>query len=127
LAKKTLRDLGLGTLERQQTGLNNAQSWIRNSAALTVPQMFNISSMFLTPSQVFEMDFQNQTQQFSRDWMEEQLDWGSDWKTLTGKAISNFDQQLQNPMFSMIGTAGGAVAKGVGGAIGQQLGASLLS
>jgi hypothetical protein len=107
----TARELGIGTLERQQSGLNNAQSWIRNSAALTTPQMFNTASMFLSPESTFQMNFQNQTQKFSRDWMNNQLKWGSKFTTLLGKSMADTDASLSG----MIGMGAGGAATGGGG------------
>lgn len=121
---RTLRDLGISTLQRQQLGLNNAQQWIRQTAAMTTPNMFNMTSMFLTPESVFQMDFQNQTAQFQRDWTQNQLEWGSDWKTLTGKAMADFDKQVMDTGFGMLGMFGGGMLGGAGGMLGGGGGSS---
>lgn len=108
---RTLRDLGLQTIQRQQQGLSNAQSWLKSSASYAMPQLFDMTSMFLTPAQTFQMDYQNQMAAIGIGNYNNAMEWGSNWKTLLGKAISEEGQSLSNMgsfnMGSMFGGGGG--------------------
>jgi hypothetical protein len=55
------RDLGLTSLDLTQRGLNSAQSWISTMAKINQPAMWDFTSMFVTPGQQAEFDFQNQS------------------------------------------------------------------
>lgn len=48
-----LRDLGLDRLKMMVQGITSAESWITNAAQTSVPQLYNISQMFLTPQQLY--------------------------------------------------------------------------
>ena len=68
------RDLGLSSLQVTQQGLSSAESWMKMSNQLYGSQMLNLSSMFLTPSQVYAGTNEQNTQQFQQEWMQNQID-----------------------------------------------------
>lgn len=68
------RDLGLRELDVISKGLSSAESWLRTTASLYEPSMLNLSTMFLTPTQQYQMENEQNLQQFQQQWMGEQID-----------------------------------------------------
>ncbi len=62
------RDLGLTSLQITDKALDSASRWMASTKALSVPGQFNVASMFVTPAQMAENEWSNQTSQFQRDW-----------------------------------------------------------
>ena len=67
------RDLGLKEMDVINKGMDSAQSWLRTSAAMYEPSMIGVKSMFLTPEQQYQMENEQNTQQFQHDWMKNQI------------------------------------------------------
>lgn len=65
-----LRDLGLGVQQQKQRGFQN---FLALGQATRAPQ-FDLTSMFLTPSQRLATAIQQNEQQFNRDWLKAQID-----------------------------------------------------
>lgn len=63
------RDLGLTSLQLTQQGLSSAERWMAGLKNLSVPQAFDVTSMFLSPSQRLNAAQGNVTGQFNRDLM----------------------------------------------------------
>ncbi len=59
----TARDLGLTSLDLTGRALDSASRWMASTKQLSVPDQFNVASMFITPEQ-----------QFSRDWLKAKVD-----------------------------------------------------
>lgn len=72
-ADLTARDLGLTSLQLTQQGLASAQSWLQTANNLYAPGRFNVSSMFVTPSQQASFDVEERNAQFQRQWMQNQI------------------------------------------------------
>lgn len=105
-----LRDLGLTSLGIQQQGLSNF-----SSLASMVPQtpMFDITSMFFTPQQRLDFEFQQNQAQFQRNLMFEQVEAAPDpARAALGREIDRFFNTAAQ--FGMM-AAGGAMGGGGGG------------
>ena len=101
-ASKSLvaRDLGLTSLDLTQKGIGSAQSWMQTMNSLFSPGEINVSSMFVTPEQMFNADMSNQ-----------QNKWGTQW--------------LKNQVNAMPDPATAAISKDLGGAV-DSLASSIL-
>lgn len=69
----TARDLGLTSLNLTQQGLDSASRWIQTSKSTAVPGQFDVSSMFVSPSQQISVDTANNSNAFQRDWLQNQI------------------------------------------------------
>ena len=74
------RDLGLKSLDliekgftATQSALTSTEKWLANTAALSTPGLFNVSSMFLTPTQQYEINAREREGAFQRNWLEAQI------------------------------------------------------
>ena len=63
----TARDLGLTSMQLQNQGLAQAQSFIQQQRAYGMVQPFSVSSMFITPAQRVNALQNQQTAQYNRD------------------------------------------------------------
>jgi hypothetical protein len=71
----TARDLGLTSLGIMNQGISSAESWMSTVNSIASPQMFNMTSMFVSPQQQFDDTMQNQTAQFQRDYVSNMSDY----------------------------------------------------
>jgi len=65
----TARDLGLTSLGLISQGQDSAQRWLQSATAPS----FDVSSMFISPSQRIAMRTAERDTQFNRDWMNSQV------------------------------------------------------
>lgn len=105
------RDLGLTSLSLTQQGLSNSESWLKTINSIEQPQLWNFTSMFVTPGQVMAQDTSERNSQFQHDWTQNQLNWQSSLGYLAGNEIQSDSSQLN----SMIGSVAGSAAGGAGG------------
>ncbi len=110
----TARDLGLTSLNLTQTGISSEESWAKLMSSLYMPGQFNISSMFITPQQEFNAQFQNQESKWNTQWLKNQV------------------SAMPDPQWQAIGSALGGVADVAtsyftAGAMGQGIGKGLAS
>lgn len=68
------RDLGLTDLQMTQAALTSLESWTSNMAKLYEPGMSNVGSMFITPKDMYQASATNAQNQFSQQWMQNQVD-----------------------------------------------------
>ena len=101
------RDLGLTSLNMTQKGLDNATRWIATAkAAMTAPQ-FDVTSMFLSPSQMVELKFKQEGAALAQRNMQ---------------AAADSQYSMSNLLGGVLGQAGGAMT-GIGlGQAGAQSG-----
>jgi hypothetical protein len=64
----TARDLGMTSLSLTSKGLDSANQWMSQMKSTALPSMFNLSSMFITPEQQAQNEWQNQISSFQRNW-----------------------------------------------------------
>ncbi len=119
-AKRTLRDLGLTSLDITQRGITNAQSWMRNSAALAMPQTFNLASMFLTPQQQMTFDAQQHLLQFENQlgrWSlpNSQEIWGAELSQMGGQLTGLGMGGMGGGLGGLFGGGGRGGLAGLGG------------
>ena len=111
------RDLGLTSLGITQQGLNSAEKWIQGIAAISNPGLFNFSSMFLTPTQLYQINSAERTGQFQRDWATNQVNAEYAPGTIVGRAIIKESDQtsafINNIASSFAGAAGGMAMGGM--------------
>jgi hypothetical protein len=111
----TARDLGLTSLNLMGEGISSAESWLSTVSSIASPQMFNMSSMFVTPQQQFTDTMENQTQQFQRDYVSNLNDWQHSLGYAAGQDVMNTGNTLLS-MFS--GIMGGGSSNSGDGASG---------
>lgn len=103
----TARDLGLTSLNLMMAGNTAAESWVKTMDSIAAPGMFNVSSMFLNPQQVFQDTLENQTSQWQRDWLKSQLSSAYSPNNIIGQSLINTDAQLASIASSIAGSAAG--------------------
>lgn len=101
------RDLGLTSLQLTQQGLDSASRWMTSASQRAVPNMFDVTSMFLSPMQQIGLSVGERDTQFQRDWVKNQLDAEYSTGTRIGKAIVKTDDQIMQILSSVAGSAGG--------------------
>ena len=69
----TAKDLGLTSLDLMQQGQSAEQSWTSLIDQMFAPGMGSITSMFVSPQQQFQDNTQNAENQFSADWLKNQV------------------------------------------------------
>ena len=107
------RDLGLTSLNLTQQGLSSAQSWISSMNNIFAPGQLNVSSMFISPQQMFQDTFQNQEQQWNVDWLKNQVKAMPD---PTMEAVGQFVGGIGDAAASYF--TGGMLGGGMGGGSG---------
>lgn len=60
----TMRDLGLTSLQAINQGLDAANRWIQTTRATAVPELFDVSRMFMTPAQRASLDVSQRVTQW---------------------------------------------------------------
>lgn len=132
----TARDLGLTSLDLTQRGLSSAENWMRTMTSIYAPSMLNVSSMFVTPQQMYQTTNEQNVQQFQRNWLSNQIQampdpvtvglWNTGWSVvdavLSAYTGSNVDLGRVNPQGSYSSFAGTGVSDAGGGMIGSPSG-----
>jgi hypothetical protein len=102
------RDFGMTSYDITSRAMDSASRWMAATAALTVPNLFDATSMFLSPGQRLEVEFRNTENQFQREWMKNQIAALPDpAKAAIGDAIIQDEQQIMELAGSVAGMAGG--------------------
>lgn len=108
------RDLGLTSLQLQQTGMAGAQSWFTTMDNIFKQGRFDISSMFVTPQQQMSFDVEERNAQFQHDWAKNILDWQSSLGYIVGGEMIKDSDAIAKMASDIIGNVGG---KALGGMI----------
>ena len=111
----TARDLGLTSLDLMGKGVSSAESWMKTAAAISEPTMFNVSSMFISPTTQLAQATSERNAKFQYDWNKELIDWQSSFKYLLGSEMAQNDAALSNMVGSVAGSVAGGAAGGGGG------------
>jgi hypothetical protein len=69
----TARSLGLTSLDIMNRGLTSAQNWMTTMNSIFAPSELNVSSMFISPQQMFQDTFQNQEAAWNVQWLKNQI------------------------------------------------------
>lgn len=109
----TTRDLGFSSLQAIQGGLGAAESWIANMNQLYAPGMMDVSSMFVTPTQMFGATMANQESEWGVQWLKNQIEAMPD---PFGMALGQFLGGIGDAAASYFGGSGVASIAGGGGA-----------
>lgn len=99
------RDLGLTEYGIQQQALGSLESWTKMADQLFAPGMMNVTSMFVTPEQMYQAQNEQNMQQFQRQWMQNQISAMPD-PVMAG---------IHNTIMQLAGDAAGAMGGGGGG------------
>ena len=119
------RDLGLTSLDLTSKGLSSAESWMTTMNNLFRPSMIDVSSMFISPQQMFQADFQNQESAWNVNWLKNQVKAMPD---PFGEALGQFLGGIGDAAASYFGGAGVAqVASGGGSGGGGGGGMNMMS
>lgn len=105
------RDLGLTSLDLINKGINSAQSWLGTMKSVAGSPQVDVTSMFISPAMRAGNEWQNQTNKFQRNWLNNQIDASYSWNNQLGASLGAADQQISG----MVGSAAGAAAGGSGG------------
>ncbi len=114
----TARDLGMTSLALTDKGLSSSEQWLQQMKSTALPSMFNLSSMFITPEQQAQNEWQNQISSFQRNWSNNvMLTNASNART---HAIANTSADVVNLAISAYGGGmGGMAASSMGGGSSQ--------
>lgn len=108
----TARDLGLTSLNLTNNAIDSASRWMANTANLKMPGQFDVTSMFVTPQQMFAATFQNQMQKFERDTYAAKIAAApAPWAAHMGAALDS----IADTALSMVSGMGGGMMGGGGG------------
>jgi hypothetical protein len=95
-----LRDLGISGMDQRQRGLQNLMG-----VQAQTPQPFNVASMFYTPQQRLDFEFNDRQAQFQRNLLNEQVAAAPDPATAAlGKEIDRFFNTWANYGMNMLGS-----------------------
>lgn len=101
----TARDLGLTSLKLTEQGLDSAMRWLSSSA---VAPRFDVSSMFVSPQTRIQTQMFNSENQFSRDWLANQVRAAPDpFMRALGQAFINDESSIMQMAGSAAGSGGG--------------------
>ncbi len=107
------RDLGLTSLDLTQKGIGSAQNWMQTMNSLYAPGEINVSSMFVTPEQMFNADLTNQQNKWGVKWLHNQVAAMPDPQTAAiAKDVGGMTDSLVS---SLMSSGSGAAAVGGGG------------
>lgn len=111
------RDLGLTSLDLTQKGIGSAQSWMQIMNSLYAPGEINVSSMFITPEQMFNADLTNQQNKWGTEWLRNQIKAMPDPETAAiAKDVGGITDSFAGALGgAMGGVGGGALTAGSGG------------
>lgn len=101
------KDLGLTSLQLTQQGFDAANRWL-STARSTMPNLFDASSMFITPAQQLAVATDNRNGAFQRQFTQNQLNAQYAPGTIVGQAIIKTDDQITQMASSIAGSAAGA-------------------
>ncbi len=113
------RDLGLTSLDIMKTGMDTGGRWLQQAAALTTPAVFNISSMFLNPTQIYQMENEQNLQQFQRQFAKNQIDNPYKFNNILSKQFIDTGNEIDKIGTSVLSAYVGGLAGGAGGGGGQ--------
>lgn len=100
----TARDLGLTSLNITNNALDSASRWMAQTQSLRMPGQFDVTSMFVTPTQMFQATFQNQQQKFERDTFAAKIAAAPEpWAAHMGAALDSIADTALSMASSMIG------------------------
>lgn len=102
------RDLGLSQLSLMNQGLSSAQSWLTTMNKIEGGNMFDMSSMFITPQQQYQADVNERDTKFQYDYTKNYLDWTGS----MGYAAAQGSDELSGLVSDVVSSAGGAAAGG---------------
>lgn len=69
----TARDLGTTSLAITNNAISSSERWLSGVASMTMPQLANPSSMFITPQQRIDAAFKNNANQWNVNWLQNQV------------------------------------------------------
>ena len=112
-ADMTARDLGLTSLQLTGQGLSSAESWINEADKVYSPGEMNVQSMFVSPEQMYQATNQQDTQQFQRSMMQNEINAAPD------PVVSGVVNMVPNAVGAMrggsqLGSGGGGDSSGGG-------------
>lgn len=103
----TARDLGTTSVGLIGQGLDAASRWLQSQKNLTMPQNFDVSSMFISPAQQIANTRQNNTGAFQQAYATNLNNAAYDPSTLAGTALMQYGQSLEGMGASSAGGAAG--------------------
>tara|TARA_R110000868_G_C10865979_1_gene761888 strand:+ start:511 stop:1410 length:900 start_codon:yes stop_codon:yes gene_type:complete len=109
------RDFGLTSQQQQQTGLTALSGWLSSAKASLIAPKFDVTSMFLSPEQLFNQKQQERSAQFQRQNAANQVDAYYSGASRTGRALSSAGGALVGAGTGGLGSAAGAAAGAMGG------------
>jgi hypothetical protein len=102
------RDFGTTSYDITQQGMDSAQRWLAQTAAMAAPSMMNVTSMFLTPAQRIQHSVNERNNKFNVDWTRNQVKSMPDpWKQALGDAFIQEEYEIGKAIGSIVGMAAG--------------------
>lgn len=113
------RDIGRAQEQEVLAGLTSMENWMRTAASVYEPGMVNVSSMFVTPAQMYATANEQNIQQFQRNWMQSQI------SAMPDPVLAGINAEIMQLASSFLGGLGGGMGKGMGGGGGGSRGGSV--
>jgi hypothetical protein len=111
------RDFGITSQQQQQTGLTALSGWLSSAKASLIAPKFDVTSMFLSPQQLFAMRQEERSAQFQRQNAANQVD---AYYSAGSRASRALDSVGGAAAGDLGGGGGGGGSKGGGGGGGGQ-------
>lgn len=112
----TARDLGLTSLQLQQSAMPLARAYTGQEASMREVPEFNPASMFINPMQAGQFNAQQAAQQWNRDWLNNRVAAQPEpWQQTLMSDVNSLDAMLGTGVGTVGGAAAGAAASGAGG------------
>ena len=103
----TARDFGRTSYDITQQGLDSATRWMAATASMVMPQMMNVTSMFLSPAQRIQHAVNERNAAFNVQWTRNQIEAMPDpFKAALGDAFVQDEYEIMK----LVGAAAGAAA-----------------
>jgi hypothetical protein len=110
-----MKDMGVTSLSVMQQGMSTEESWTGLMDKIFSPGISDVTSMFITPQQMFQDTLANQEHQWNRDWLNNQVTWSGSLGKLAGDEINQDSQELDSLAMSVAGKFLGGMAGGAAG------------
>jgi hypothetical protein len=102
------RDLGLTSLDLTTKGIDSAARWMSAARATQMPNVMDVSSMFLSPQQRIQLDLTQNENEFQRQWLSNRIDaMPSPEQQMWASAIQSEEGSIMSAAGSVAGMAGG--------------------
>ncbi len=113
----TARDLGRTSYDITNNAISSSERWLQGVGQMTMPQLANPSSMFISPQQRIDAAFRNTSNQWNVNWLQNQVSaMPSPLQQAEAGGLESFGSLLDTAGSMWLGGMGGG--SGMGGMMG---------